>query len=171
MSYYNHRGKAEQYIKEGKHTIKWARLSCLKFHNNEVRLKLHALSYNLANFMRTLAFPEAVEHWSLTTLQEKRMKISAKVVRQGRYASFQLAEVAVPRNLFEKILDLIKINDLRRRAVLASAEEIDGKVKMTGKARLHEQIYGKKAFRSRPTHQKQAFGRRRRKKRYASGAM
>ncbi len=51
--------------------------------------------------------PEAVEHWSLTTLREKLIKIGAKVVRHGRYITFQLAEVAVPRQLFAEILGLI----------------------------------------------------------------
>ncbi len=63
--------------------------------------------YNLGNFMRTLALPKAVEHWSLTTLREKLIKIGAKVVSHGRYVTFQLAEVAVPRELFRKILRLI----------------------------------------------------------------
>ena len=113
VAFYNQRGKAEQYIKEGKNAIKWTRLSCRKFRDNEVRLQLHALAYNLANFMRTLALPKEVEHWSLTTLREKLVKIGAKVVRHGRYVTFQLAEVAVPRSLFRKILGLI--DDLRRR--------------------------------------------------------
>jgi hypothetical protein len=111
--FYNQRGKAEQYIKEGKNAIKWTRLSCRKFRDNAVRLQLHALAYNLANFMRTLALPKEVEHWSMTTLREKLVKIGAKVVRHGRYVTFQLAEVAVPRSLFEIILRLI--DDLRRR--------------------------------------------------------
>ena len=51
---------AEQHIKEGKNAIRWTRLSCQKFRNNEVRLQLHALAYNLGNFMRTLALPKAV---------------------------------------------------------------------------------------------------------------
>ena len=63
VAFYNHRGTAEQYIKEGKYAIKWTRLSCSKFRNNEVRLQLHALAYNLGNFMRTLALPKEVEHW------------------------------------------------------------------------------------------------------------
>ena len=117
VAFYNQRGKAEQFIKEGKNAIKWTRLSCRKFRNNEVRLQLHALAYNLANFMRTLALPEEVEHWSLTTLREKLVKIGAKVVRHGRYVTFQLAEVAVPRELFRKILSLI--DDLRRRPIPA----------------------------------------------------
>ena len=117
VAFYNHRGTAEQYIKEGKYAIKWTRLSCRKFRNNEVRLQLHALAYNLGNFMRTLALPKEVEHWSLTTLREKLVKIGAKVVRHGRYVTFQLAEVAVPGNLFREILSLI--NNLRRRPVPA----------------------------------------------------
>ena len=111
--FYNQRGKAEQCIKEGKNAIKWTRLSCRRFRDNAVRLQLHALAYNLANFMRTLALPKEVEYWSLTTLREKLVKIGAKVVSHGRYVTFQLAEVAVPRELFRKILSLI--DDLRPR--------------------------------------------------------
>ncbi len=107
VAFYNHRGTAEQYIKEGKNAFQWTRLSCREFRNNAVRLQLHALAYNLGNFMRTLALPKEVEHWSLTTLREKLVKIGAKVVRHGRYVTFQLAEVAVPRELFRKILRLI----------------------------------------------------------------
>ena len=100
-------------IKEGKNAIKWTRLSCRSLRNNAVRLQLHALAYNLGNFMRTLALPDAVEQWSLTTLREKLVKIGAKVVSHGRYVTFQLAEVAVTRSLFQKILSLI--DDLRRK--------------------------------------------------------
>ena len=66
------------------------------------------MAYNLGNFLRTLALPEAVEHWSLTTLREKLIKIGAKIVRHGRYITFQLAEVAIPRALFADILRLIE---------------------------------------------------------------
>jgi hypothetical protein len=113
VAFYNKRGTAEQWIKEGKNAIKWTRLSWRTFRNNAVRLQLHALAYNLANFMRTLALPQEVEHWSLSTLREKLVKIGAKVVSHGRYVTFQLAEVAVPRDLFRKILGLI--DDLRPR--------------------------------------------------------
>ena len=64
--------------------------------DNEVRLQLHALAYNLGRFfLRTLALPDGVGHWSLTTLREKLIKIGAKVVRHSRYITFQMAEVAV----------------------------------------------------------------------------
>jgi hypothetical protein len=110
---YNGRGTAEQHIKEGKNAIRWTRLSCHAFRHNAVRLQLHALAYNLGNFMRTLALPEEVEHWSLTTLREKLVKIGARIVCHGRYVVFQLAEVAVPRSLFASILR--RIDDLRPR--------------------------------------------------------
>ncbi len=105
--FYNGRGTAEQYIKEGKHAINWTHLSCHSFRNNAVRLQLHALAYNLGNFLRTLALPQEVEHRSLTTLRERLVKIGAKVVRHGRYVTFQLAEVAIPRGVFAEILRLI----------------------------------------------------------------
>ncbi len=81
--------------------------SCRTFAANAVRLQLHALAYNLGNFMRTLAMPKAAEPWSLTSLREKLIKIGAKVVSHGRYVTFQMAEVAVPRQMFQEILSLI----------------------------------------------------------------
>ena len=107
VAFYNQRGTAEQHIKEGKNAIRWTRLSCQKFRNNEVRLQLHALAYNMGNFLRTLALPDEVEHWSMTTLRDKLIKIGARVVRHGRYVTFQLAEVAISRRLFAEILRLI----------------------------------------------------------------
>jgi len=104
VRFYNKRGTAEQWIKEGKYAVKWTRLSCHGFLDNEIRLQLFALAYNLANFVRRLALPGSVRHWSLTTLREKLIKIGAKVVRHARYVTFQMAEVAVPRRLFATIL-------------------------------------------------------------------
>jgi hypothetical protein len=108
VHFYNGRGTAEQWIKEGKNAVKWTKLSCRTFKDNQTRLQLFALAYNLANFLRRLALPPAVRHWSLTTLREKLVKIGAKVVRHSKYVTFQLAEVAVPRRLFAAILDRIE---------------------------------------------------------------
>src|SRR6187397_420577 len=66
VAFYNQRGTCEQWIKEGKGAIKWTRLSCRAFAANAVRLQLHALAYNLGNFLRTLATPEPIKDWSLT---------------------------------------------------------------------------------------------------------
>jgi len=108
VKFYNGRGTAEQWIKEGKYAVKWTRLSCRNFRDNQARLQLFALAYNLGNFLRRLALPRSVQHWSLTTLREKLIKIGAKVVTHSRYVIFQMAEVAVPRELFAAILDRIR---------------------------------------------------------------
>jgi hypothetical protein len=107
VKFYNGRGTAEQWIKEGKNAVKWTKLSCRTFKDNQARLQLFALAYNLGNFLRRLALPKPVQHWSLTTLREKLVKIGAKVTRHAKYVTFQLAEVAVPRRLFAAILDRI----------------------------------------------------------------
>jgi len=108
VKFYNGRGTAEQWIKEGKNAMKWTRLSCHDFADNQVRLQLFALAYNLGNFLRRLALPPGVKHWSLTTLREKLIKIGAKVVSTARYVVFQMAEVSVPRKLFQLILERIR---------------------------------------------------------------
>lgn len=82
-------------------------VSCRSFAANAVRLQLHALAYNLGNFMRTLATPEPIKDWSLISLKEKLIKIGEKVVGHGRYVTFQMAKSAVPRRLFAEILRLI----------------------------------------------------------------
>ena len=107
MAFYNGRGTAEQWIKAGKAAMKWTRLSCWSLVSNAVRLQLHALAYNLANFLRTLALPDEMEHWSLISLREKVVKIGAKVIAHARSTVFQMAEVAVPRDLFRRVLDMI----------------------------------------------------------------
>jgi len=107
VKFYNGRGTAEQWIKEGKNAVKWTKLSCCTFKDNQTRLQLFALAYNLGNFLRRSALPKPVRHWSLTTLREKLIKIGAKVTRHSKYVTFQLAEVAVTRNLFAAILDRI----------------------------------------------------------------
>ena len=119
VTFYNKRGACEQWIKEGKGAIRWTRLSCRSFAANAVRLQPHALAYNLDNFLRTLATPESIKGWSLTSLKEKLIKIGAKVVSHGRYVAFQMAEVAIPRNLFADILRLI--TELRPPPVTSTA--------------------------------------------------
>lgn len=74
---------------------------------NQTRLQLFALAYNLGNFLRRLALPKPVRHWSLTTLLERLLKIGARVTRHSKYVLFQLVEVAVTQNLLAVILDRI----------------------------------------------------------------
>ena len=85
------------------------------FVDNQARLELFALAYNLGNLLRRLTLPEPVRKWSLRTLREKLIKIGAKVVSHSRYVTFQMAEVAVPRAMFREILN--RIQQLRFLAI------------------------------------------------------
>jgi Transposase DDE domain group 1 len=91
----------------GEDAVKWTRLSCRRFKDNQTRLQLFALAYDLRNFLRQLALPRSVRRWSMTTLRDGPIEIGAEVVHHARAVTFQLAEVAVPRVLFAAILDRI----------------------------------------------------------------
>ena len=106
--FYNRRGTAEQWIKEGKYALNRTRLSCHGFAANQVRPQVFALAYNLGNFLRRLALPRSISHGSLHTLQIRLIKIGAKVVRNARYTWCQMAEVSITRNMFAAILRRIR---------------------------------------------------------------
>ena len=105
--FYNQRGTAEQWIKEGKYARNWTRLPCHRFVCNQVRLLLFVLGCNLDNFLRRLTLPGGLKHWSLRSLQVKLIKMGGRIVRHARQIIFQLAEVAVSREEFALILDRI----------------------------------------------------------------
>jgi len=107
VHFYNGRGTAEQWIKEGKYALSWTRLSCHRFVANQVRLWLFILAYNLGNFLRRLALPNIVKHWSLRSLQVKLIKMGGRLVRHARRLVFQLAEVAIPKEVFQGVLERI----------------------------------------------------------------
>ncbi len=117
VAFYNQRGTAEQWRKEGKGAIRWTRPSCRTFAANAVRLQLHALAYNLRNFLRTLATPKPIKHWSLTSLREKLIKVGARLVSHARYVAFQMAEVAVRRD---------PATDRRTPAAATSGTDVSG---------------------------------------------
>jgi len=108
VHFYNGRGTAEQWIKEGKYALNWTRLSCKRFVSNQVGLWLFVMAYNLGNFLRRLVLPGKIKHWSLRSLLVKFIKIGAKIVRHSRYVTFQMAEVAIDKRLFAEILSLIE---------------------------------------------------------------
>ena len=72
-----------------------------------MRLQLFILAYNLGNFLRRLGLPKAVKDWSLRSLQLKLIKIGGRIVRHARKVVFQLAEVAVPGEVFAAILERV----------------------------------------------------------------
>ncbi len=93
--------------KEGKCALQWTRLSCHRFVANQVWLWLFVLAYNLGNFLRRLALPGALKHGSLRNLQVRLIKMGARLVRHARRLIFQLAEVAVSREVFAALVERI----------------------------------------------------------------
>jgi Transposase DDE domain group 1 len=104
VRFYNKRGTAEQWIKEGKQAAHWTRLSCHRFRANEVRLQLSVLAYNLGNLWRRLVLPRRIDTWSLTSLQQRLVKTGGRLVRHARYYWLLLAESHLTRRLFGSML-------------------------------------------------------------------
>ena len=104
VRFYNKRGTAEQWIKEGKQATHWTRLSCHRFRANEVRLQLSVLAYNLGNLWRRLGLPHRIKSWSLTSLQHRLMKTGGRLVKHARYYWLLLAEGHLNRRLFGDML-------------------------------------------------------------------
>src|SRR6266545_4279839 len=108
VRFYNQRGTAQQWIKEGKTAIHWTRLSCHRFRANEVRLLLGVIAYNLGNPLRRLGLPVAIKDWSLTSLQQRLFKTGGRLIRHARYFTLQLAESYLTGALFRQILQRIE---------------------------------------------------------------
>src|SRR6266478_8725733 len=108
VRFYNQRGPAEQWIKEGKEATHWTRLSCHRFRANEVRLLLGVIAYNLGNLLRRLVLPVAIQSWSLTSLQQRLFKTGGRLIRHARYFILQLAEGHLTRRLFGQIVGRIE---------------------------------------------------------------
>ena len=91
VRFYNTRGTAEQWIKEGKQATHWTRLSCHRFRANEVRMQLSVLAYNLGNLWRRPVLPPLIKCWSLTSLQQRLVKTGGRLVKHARYYWLLLA--------------------------------------------------------------------------------
>jgi hypothetical protein len=108
VRFYNQRGTAEQWIKEGKTATHWTRLSCHRFRAPEVRLLLGVIAYNLGNLVRRLVLPVAIQNWSLTSIQQRLFKTGGRLIRHARYFVLQLAESHLTGSLFRQILRRIE---------------------------------------------------------------
>ena len=107
VRFYNKRGTAEQWIKEGKQAVKMTRLSCHRFRSNEVRLWLTIIAYNLGNLWRRLVLPKRIGNWSLTSLQQRLVKTGGRLIKYARYYWLLLAESHLTRRLFASMLGRI----------------------------------------------------------------
>ena len=132
VRFYNKRGTAEQWIKEGKQATHWTRLSCHRFRANEVRLQLSVLAYNLGNLWRRLGLPNRIKSWSLTSLQHRLMKTRRSA---GQARAVLLA--AAGRRAFEP-------QAVRRHAAQDLGAAAAKRVALTGRGST---IFGSKRFR------------------------
>ena len=138
VRFYNKRGTAEQWIKEGKQATHWTRLSCHRFRANEVRLQLSVLAYNLGNLWRRLGLPNRIKSWSLTSLQHRLirlMKTGGRLVKHARYYWLLLA--AAGRRAFEP-------QAVRRHAAQDLGAAAAKRVALTGRGST---VFGSKRFR------------------------
>jgi hypothetical protein len=108
VRFYNKRGTAEQWIKEGKQAVKMTRLSCHRFRSNEVRLWLSVIAYNLGNLWRRLVLPRRIAKWSLTSLQQRLVKTGGRLVKHARYYWLLMAESHLTRRLFGSMVRRIE---------------------------------------------------------------
>jgi len=89
---------------EGKQAVKMTRLSCHRFRSNEVRIWLSLIAYNLGNLWRRLVLPKKIDHWSLTSLQQRLVKTGGRLVKHARYYWLLLAEGHLTRRVFAAML-------------------------------------------------------------------
>ena len=108
VRFYNKRGTAEQWIKEGKHAVKMTRLSCPRFRSNEVRPWLRVIAYSLGNLWRRVVRPQRVEKWSPTDLQQRLVKTGGRLINHARYYWLLLAESHLTRRLFGSMVRRIE---------------------------------------------------------------
>jgi hypothetical protein len=108
VRFYNKRGTAEQWIKEGKQAVKMTRLSCHRFRSNEVRLLLSLIAYNLGNLWSRLVLPAKIDNWSLTSPQQRLVKTGGRLVKHARHYWLMLAESHLTRRLFGSMVRRIE---------------------------------------------------------------
>ena len=80
---------------------------------NKVRLWLSVLAYNLGNLWRRLVMPKRIDHWSLTSLQQRLVKTGGRLIKHARYYWLLLAEIHLTRRLFGSMVRRIAALPLR----------------------------------------------------------
>jgi uncharacterized membrane protein (UPF0127 family) len=110
VPFYNGKGTAEQWIKQGKYALNWTRFSCHNFVVNQVRLRLFILVYSLGNLMRRLALLEGIKHCALANI-----KAGGRLACHTRSLVFQPAEVLVIGEMLTGILEQLRSTSPEQR--------------------------------------------------------
>jgi hypothetical protein len=148
VRFYNKRGTAQQWIKEGKRAVKMTRLSCHRFRSNDVRLWLSVIAYNPGNLWCRLVLPKRIGQWSLTSLQQRLVRTGGRLVKHTRYYWLLLAESHPTRRRFGAMVGRIESVPLPagyasgRRIGFQRGESQGGRVSETRVARGVVAVFG-----------------------------
>lgn len=94
----------ENFIKEGKNSFEFDRMSSTSFVANQNKLQISMLAYNFNNWFRRLCMAKYVQSFRMETIRTKVIKIAAKVVRHARKVTFKLCSSCPYKHLFEGIM-------------------------------------------------------------------
>ena len=104
VRFYNKRGTAEQWIKEGKQATHWTPAVVPSLPGERGALAVKRAGLHLGNLWRRLGLPHRIKTWSLTSLQQRLMKTGGRLVKHARYYWLLLAEGHLNRRLFGDML-------------------------------------------------------------------
>lgn len=88
---YNKRGSMENYIKEGKNSFFFDKTDSPRFIENEARMMISLLAYNLVNFLRTLCFEPKSKGLQVDTIRFRLFKVAGKLVSTARQMYLKLS--------------------------------------------------------------------------------
>jgi hypothetical protein len=113
VRFYNKRGTAEQWIKEGKHAVEMTRPAlrdAIAFGRTRCVPQggMTVIAYNLGNLWRRLVLPRRIAHRSLTSLQQRLVKTGSRLLKHARYYWLLLAESHLTRRLFGAMVGRIE---------------------------------------------------------------
>jgi hypothetical protein len=109
VRFYNERGTAEQWIREGKQAVKMMRLSCHPFRSNEVRLGLSVPASSLGILWRRLVLPKRIGHWPLASVQQRLVKTGSRSIKHPRYDWLLFGESHLTRRLLTAMVRWIDL--------------------------------------------------------------
>ena len=88
---YNKRGTMENYIKEAKNSFFFDKTDSPRFIENEARMMISLLAYNLVNFLRTLCFEPKSKGLQVDTIRFRLFKVAGKLVSTARQVYLKLS--------------------------------------------------------------------------------
>ena len=105
---YNKRGTMENYIKEAKNSFFFDKTDSPEFLENEARMMISLLAYNLVNFLRTLCFEPKSKGLQVNTIRLRLFKVAGKLVNTARQTYLKLSSYHVHQREFYAVFRKIQ---------------------------------------------------------------